>query len=130
MSQLTPNHLSKDVEIKGTITFDSNLFIDGRLEGEILSSGTLTIGENGSVKGDIQAAAVSIHGVVNGNVTVEQRCELKTDAELVGDLKAPRLIIEEGATFVGRSEVTPKTASIKEGSGKPAAIPASAPARA
>lgn len=129
MSQLTPNHLSKDVEIKGTITFDSNLFIDGRLEGEILSSGTLTIGENGSVKGDIQAAAVSIHGVVNGNVTVEQRCELKTDAELVGDLKAPRLIIEEGATFVGRSEVTPKTASIKEG-GKPAAIPASAPARA
>ena len=126
MSQLTPNHLSKDVEIKGTITFDSNLFIDGRLEGEILSSGTLTIGENGSVKGDIQAAAVSIHGVVNGNVTVEQRCELKTDAELVGDLKAPRLIIEEGATFVGRSEVTPKTATIQQGSGKPAIPAASA----
>ena len=126
MSQLTPNHLSIDVEIKGTITFDSNLFIDGRLEGEILSSGTLTIGENGSVKGDIQAAAVSIHGVVNGNVTVEQRCELKTDAELVGDLKAPRLIIEEGATFVGRSEVTPKTATIQQGSGKPAIPAASA----
>ena len=126
MSQLTPNHLSKDVEIKGTITFDSNLFIDGRLEGEILSSGTLTIGENGSVKGDIQAAAVSIHGVVNGNVTVEQRCELKTDAELVGDLKAPRLIIEEGATFVGRSEVTPKTATIQQASGKPAVPAASA----
>ncbi len=125
MSQLTPNHLSKDVEIKGTITFDTNLFIDGKLEGEILSSGTLTIGENGHVKGDIQAAAVSIHGVVNGNVTVEQRCELKTDAELVGDLKAPRLIIEEGATFVGRSEVTPKSLPDKQG-GKPAIVPAAA----
>ncbi|MGV3531994.1 MAG: polymer-forming cytoskeletal protein, partial [Chthoniobacteraceae bacterium] len=66
------------------------------------------------------------HGVVNGNVTVEQRCELKTDAELVGDLKAPRLIIEEGATFVGRSEVTPKTATIQQGSGKPAVPAASA----
>lgn len=129
MSQLTPNHLSKDVEIKGTITFDTNLFIDGTLEGEILSSGTLTVGENGSVKGDIQAAAVSIHGVVNGNVTVDQRCELKTDAELVGDLKAPRLIIEEGATFVGRSEVTPKAAAIQQGA-KPVALPTPAAVRA
>jgi cytoskeletal protein CcmA (bactofilin family) len=54
---------------------------------------------------------------VNGNVTVQERCELKSNAELLGDLKAMRIIIEEGATFIGHSEVTPtKTASFTRSS--------------
>jgi cytoskeletal protein CcmA (bactofilin family) len=44
---------------------------------------------------------------VHGNITVDERCELKARAVLQGDLKAARLVIEEGATFVGKSEVTP-----------------------
>jgi cytoskeletal protein CcmA (bactofilin family) len=51
---------------------------------------------------------------VHGNITVEERCELKTHAVLMGDLKSARLIIEEGATFVGKSEVTPNKVAMKQ----------------
>ena len=102
------NLLSADVEIKGTITFESDLVTHGKIEGEILSSGTLTVGATGTVDGNIQAAAVTIHGKVTGNVTVEERCELKGQARLNGDLEAPRLVMEDGATFIGRSNVVPR----------------------
>jgi len=106
MAERTQNIISSDVEIKGTVTFEGELIADGKIEGEILSSGALTIGYNGSINGDIYAGNVAIYGQVKGNVTAEHRCELMADSELVGDLKAPRAVIEDGATFVGRSTVT------------------------
>jgi cytoskeletal protein CcmA (bactofilin family) len=50
---------------------------------------------------------------VHGNITVDERCELKSRAVLQGDLKAARLVIEEGATFVGKSEVTPNKGGVR-----------------
>ncbi len=101
------NTLSRDVEIKGSIKFQNELVIDGKIEGEITSEGNLTVGENSEIKGEIRTKNVTVLGRVNGNITVTERCELKGKAQLVGDLKAARLVIEEGATFVGKSEVTP-----------------------
>jgi cytoskeletal protein CcmA (bactofilin family) len=107
------NLLSSDVEIKGSIKFTNDLTIDGKVEGEINSAGTLTIGENAEIKGEIKTKSVSVLGKVNGNITVEERCELKSRAVLHGDLKAARLVIEDGATFVGKSEVTPNKIAMK-----------------
>ena len=101
------NILSADVEIKGSIKFQNDLTIDGKVEGEITSTGILTVAENAEITGEIKTKSASIHGKVHGNITVDERCELKGRAVLHGDLKAARLIIEEGATFVGKSEVTP-----------------------
>ncbi len=115
---LTKNILSKDVEIKGSIKFTNELIIDGKIEGEIISDGNLTVGENADIRGEIKTKSVTVLGKVHGNITVAERCELKARAQLVGDLKAARVIIEEGATFVGKSEVssggktpTPSTAT-------------------
>ena len=102
------NLLSADVEIKGSIKFQNELTIDGKVEGEITSSGALTVGENAEIRGEIKTKSATVLGKVHGNITVEERCELKSRAVLHGDLKAARLVIEEGATFVGKSEVTPK----------------------
>ena len=101
------NTLSADVEIKGSIKFQNDLTVDGKVEGEITSSGTLTVGENAEIRGEIRTKSATVYGKVHGNITVEERCELKSRAVLQGDLKAARLVIEEGATFVGKSEVTP-----------------------
>jgi cytoskeletal protein CcmA (bactofilin family) len=113
----TKNILTSDVELTGTLKFDTELIFDGKLDGEIISEGTLILGKNAVVKGEVRTKSVTIHGTVNGNVTVQERCELKSNAELLGDLKAMRIIIEEGATFIGHSEVTPtKTASFTRSS--------------
>jgi cytoskeletal protein CcmA (bactofilin family) len=104
----TSNFISEDVEIKGSLTIGGNLTTNAKINGQILASGLLTVGAKGRVEGDIQASAVAVHGIVKGNITVEDRCELKGDAELIGDLSAPRLVIEEGVTFVGNVRVMPK----------------------
>ncbi len=106
------NHLSADVEIKGTVTFDGSLFTNGKIEGDVISSGTLAIGESGSVEGDISAVVLTVHGRIEGNVSLEDRCELGAEAELIGDLTAPRLIMEEGATFIGQCRVGPRSGEI------------------
>ncbi len=98
--------LSSDVEIKGSIKFKKELLIDGKVEGEIHSEGVLTIGENADIRGEIKTKSIVVFGKVQGNITVNERCELKSKCSLQGDLKAARLVIEEGATFVGKSEVT------------------------
>src|ERR1700756_6080667 len=98
--------LSSDVEIKGSIKFQKELLIDGKVEGEINSDGVLTVGENADIRAEIKTKSITIYGKVQGNVTVSERCELKSKCTLQGDLKAARLIIEEGATFIGKSEVS------------------------
>src|SRR5437868_9856389 len=97
--------LSSDVEIKGSIKFQKELLIDGKVEGEIHSDGVLTIGENADIRGEVKTKSITVYGKVQGNITVGERCELKSRCTLQGDLKAARLVIEEGATFIGKSEV-------------------------
>jgi cytoskeletal protein CcmA (bactofilin family) len=107
----TKNVLANDVDIKGTIKFENELIFDGKIEGEIISdAGSLTIGKNASVHGEVKTKSVVVHGSVTGNISVTERCELKASSQLTGDLKAMRIVIEEGATFIGKSEVTPNKA--------------------
>jgi cytoskeletal protein CcmA (bactofilin family) len=108
------NILTNDVEVTGTLKFASELIFDGKLDGEIVSDGVLTLGKNAHVKGEVKTKSVTVHGTVEGNITVTERCELKSSSQLTGDLRATRIIIEEGATFVGKSEVTPGRAVTRE----------------
>ena len=101
----TKNVLAKDVEIKGSIKFSDHLIIDGKIEGEVISDGSLTIGENALIKGEVKTRSVIIFGKIEGNITVQERCEIKNNAILVGDIAAGTLAIKEGATFMGQSRV-------------------------
>lgn len=111
------NILSSDVEIRGKLRFANELVIDGRIEGEVNSEGDLTVGENAHIQGNINTRSVVVYGKVHGNITVTDRCELKQNAELHGDVSAGRLAIEEGASFMGSSAVG---ASAKGSAGSPA----------
>lgn len=106
-SLMSPNKniLSSDVEIKGSLKFSNDLIIDGKIEGEVTSDGALTVGENAFVVGEIRTKSVVIFGRVQGNISVTERCELKANAVLEGDIVAGTLSIEEGATFMGKSSV-------------------------
>jgi cytoskeletal protein CcmA (bactofilin family) len=101
------NVLSADVEIKGNIKFSGELSFDGKLDGEIQTEGTLTLGESAVINGNINAQSVVVRGKVNGNINAKEKVEIKTKAELFGDIRASKLVIEEGVTYVGKTEVNP-----------------------
>ncbi len=105
------NNLSNDVVIKGSIKFANEFIFDGNLEGDITSAdGVLTVGENANVRGNVKSKIVIVKGKVHGNITVPERCELHAGSQLIGDLKAVRVALEDGATFLGKLEVTRKLA--------------------
>ena len=101
------NVLTSDVEVKGTLKFSGELTFDGKLEGDIASEGSLQLGDNAVVKGNISVASVVVRGKITGNITAKEKIDIKTKTELFGDIRAPKLVIEEGVTFVGKTEVNP-----------------------
>lgn len=101
------NVLSSDVEIKGNLKFSGELTFDGKLDGEIQTEGVLNLGDSATINGNINAQSVVVRGKVNGNINAREKVEIKTKAELFGDIRASKLVIEEGVTYVGKTEVNP-----------------------
>jgi len=101
------NTLASDVEIKGNLRFSGELTFEGKLEGEIQSDGTLQLGDSAVINGNINAQTVVVRGKVNGNITAKEKIDIKSKAEIFGDIRASKLAIEEGVTFVGKTEVNP-----------------------
>jgi cytoskeletal protein CcmA (bactofilin family) len=127
----TRNVLSSDVEIKGSVKFQHDLIVDGKIEGDIQSTGNLTIGENARIKAEVKTGTVIVYGKVHGNLTAVERVELKSSAEVIGDIKAKTLTIEAGAIFVGKSTIgTPSQAAPAQPEFKPVAKPTPTPAPA
>ena len=87
---------------EGTIVVPHSIRIDGTFKGKIETSEMLTIGNGGLVEADIRARSALIGGKVSGNIVVEERVELESQASLIGDLRARDLVINEGALFHGR----------------------------
>ncbi len=101
--------LSRGVSIIGSVKFRDQLLIDGDVRGDINSTGTLTIGEHASIHGEVRSKSVTVRGTVEGNIFATERCELQAGCTLRGDIEAPRLVVDENATFLGSAKVgTPK----------------------
>lgn len=99
--------IGKSVTIRGEMSGQEDLFMDGVIEGTInLSDGRLTIGPNARVQADLHARDVVIYGSVDGKVRATGRIELRDSAVVRGDLFAVRLSIEENAAVKGRVELT------------------------
>ncbi len=97
--------LGPDVQIKGTLSFDKVIHLQGRLEGNVTGNGRLHVAKEGKVAGDVEAAEVVIEGDVCGDVTASDRVELKASAHYEGNLRSGRLAIEAGAFFTGHVTV-------------------------
>jgi cytoskeletal protein CcmA (bactofilin family) len=97
--------LSRGVSIKGSVKFLNELLIDGDVEGTIDSTGMLTIGEHARIRGEIRTKSVKVRGTVESNIFVTECCELQAGCTLRGDIEAPRLVVDENATFLGSAKV-------------------------
>lgn len=92
-------------EIEGRYSFTGTVMLNGRFKGEIVSTGTLIVGDKAVVNASVQAAVVLINGEVNGNVSASERVELRGQARLFGDVDAPSVAIEEGVLFEGQCKM-------------------------
>ncbi len=112
---VTRNVLNSDVSVVGILRFTDDLLVDGSVEGEITSDGVLTVGSNASIQAGeknkvaVRTKSAIIQGRVTGDVEVTDRVELTSTAELVGNVKASKISIQEGAVFVGYCEVGAST---------------------
>lgn len=101
VTRLTPGIL-----VKGELTGQANLYVDGEVQGTIrLLESDVTVGPNGRVQGDIQARDLMVQGSVRGNLQVGGRLFLGRSSVVAGDLVSRRVIIEEGANFRGRVDM-------------------------
>ena len=89
-------------DVTGEANFKAMMRVDGHFSGRITSSsGTLIVGNNGTVDANIEVAVAVIHGSINGDIIATQRLELGRAAKVNGNIQTPSLIIEQGAIFEG-----------------------------
>jgi cytoskeletal protein CcmA (bactofilin family) len=99
-------HIGKSVVIRGELSGNEDLYLDGEVEGNInLRDHKLVIGPNARIKAAISARDVVIHGRIDGNVTASERVELKRSSTLCGDVSTHRIVIEDGAVFKGSIDI-------------------------
>jgi cytoskeletal protein CcmA (bactofilin family) len=99
--------LSPTMRVKGEISGDEDLLVDGKVEGSVsVGEHRLTVGHNGQVTGGLAAREIIIYGKVDGNQSVvSESIEIKKDASMIGDVKTRRIVIEDGAGFKGSIEI-------------------------
>lgn len=122
----TRNVLNSDVKIEGILRFTDDLLVDGCVTGEIESDGVLTVGMNAVIRAGeknkvaVRTRSAIIQGRVTGDVVVTDRVELSETAQLLGDVTAAKISIQDGAVFQGYCKVGVPT---------PDMMPAEAPAK-
>ena len=98
--------LGATLTIKGQITGDEDLQIDGTVEGPIsLKAHRLTVGRTARLNSEVTAREVVVYGKASGNLRGRDRVEIKKDGEVTGDITTARISIEEGAYFNGHIEI-------------------------
>jgi cytoskeletal protein CcmA (bactofilin family) len=97
--------IGSSIVIDGEISGDEDLVIQGTVKGKIVLKQSLFVEGTGAVEADIQTQNVEIAGQVTGNITATDKVELKANCRVVGDVKAPRILIADGASFKGNVDM-------------------------
>jgi cytoskeletal protein CcmA (bactofilin family) len=101
--------------VKGDITGDEDVFVEGTVEGTIDIARDLHVGAGGRVKASVNARSIVVAGEVVGDCQASQRVHIEASGRLTGNIRAPRVVIVEGATFKGNSDMSPR----RDGGGSP-----------
>ena len=107
--------------IKGDLTGEEDLLIDGRVEGKVeLRKHNITVGKNGRVKADLYGKVITVEGEVHGNLYGDEQLVLRQSSTVRGNILAPRVVLEDGANFKGSIDMSPKDAAQRE---QPPSVP-------
>jgi cytoskeletal protein CcmA (bactofilin family) len=110
--------LGPSLRFRGELSAQEDLIIQGSVEGSITHTQSLTVGTDGSMKGDIRARVIIIDGKVEGDLYATESVTIRATAKVKGNLFAPRVGITEGAFFQGQIEMQPSGAAVQEHSAR------------
>jgi cytoskeletal protein CcmA (bactofilin family) len=89
-------------ELRGPLSVDGAVVVDGRVDGGITATERITLGQNAQVSGNLHAPVVIVGGKLHGSVYAAERAEILASAHIDGDVRAPRLSLADGATLSGK----------------------------
>jgi cytoskeletal protein CcmA (bactofilin family) len=94
---------------KGEISGEEDILVEGTVEGEIRTTRDLRIGQAGVVKATISAQSLTVSGEVVGDCEAMTRVEIQSTGRLTGNIRAPKIVIAEGAMFRGNSDMSTRS---------------------
>ncbi len=100
-----PCIIGQGITINGRLTGDEDLIIEGRVEGTIALNNHLIVEQTGAVVADVEVVELTVRGQITGNIVAGEVVSILTDAIVIGDIRAPRVIIEDGARFKGNIDM-------------------------
>jgi len=103
---LSANIIQNGTTLRGHIESAGNIRIDGKLEGTLNTGAKLVIGKSGQIYGDVTCQSASIEGRIDGNIEVEGLIFLKSTAYILGDIIYNKIVVEEGARFIGSCKLS------------------------
>jgi cytoskeletal protein CcmA (bactofilin family) len=106
--------IGKGTQIKGNLKVQNSLRIDGSVVGDVHSTDTVIVGKDGEVRGQVKGKHVLLAGKVQGNVLASDRVYLETKAIIQGDIRAARLVVDEGALFDGKCNMSEDKPQIQQ----------------
>lgn len=115
-----PNRIEKNTKIKGDIISEADFRIDGKLDGNVKTSGKVVIGKDGYIHGKVECVNADIEGNFNGELLVSDLLSLKASAVIEGTVSVTKLAVEPGATFNASCTMKGKAGSFK--SNNPASV--------
>lgn len=101
----TVNLIAPSTLITGDIKSDTDIRVDGSLNGNLMTKGRLIVGKSGSITGEITCKAAEIEGKIDGKISVEELLSLKSTSVLSGEVNTKQLMIEPGALFTGNCKM-------------------------
>jgi len=99
--EIRPTYFGPKVRLQGDLSGDEDVVFDGRLDGRVNAAKTFRVGPQGEVHAEVTGRVVVIGGRVFGNVVASERVELLPTGVLEGNIRAPKIVIAEGAQFKG-----------------------------
>ena len=120
--------LGPTLKFRGELSAQEDLIVQGSVDGSITHTQSLTIGTDGSMKGDIRARVIVIDGKVDGDLYATESVNIRATAKVKGNVFAPRVGISEGAFFQGQIEMQPSGAAVQEHSARLRAAAITTPA--
>lgn len=107
----TDTVIGSSVKLKGNLSSETDITVDGTLVGNIKSGGHLTIGVNAHITGNLSATSITIAGQVDGNVLAVDSASVMETGQVHGDISCSRLEVGMGGVFVGMSKMKPLKAT-------------------